>query len=262
MGRNPKDSTNVLVRLRKALAKFPGSGGTFTRKKLADRAGISASTIREIETGGFALTEEMAIKIAHATQVSPRSLLLGEDPLRDWHGHEFSKESKRLPEDPWWWREDQEAREQVFAAALATAREKKAVPLFYFMFDRSMAATIKALRADTVFEEKLTDRLPEFDLYRLIEFRPKNKRLAERWDEFEYQLMKEFSRRLEQDEIDNPGYWQNVDTASVDHQHRLLEIQRQAREEVSRRWREETAKAEIIKPLSGKRPRSPGRLGD
>jgi hypothetical protein len=269
VGRATKNPDHVLVRLRAALST-PGVE-TFTREKLAHLARISASTIREIETGGFQLTEDMAIKIGFATGADPQSLLVGN--LLDFRKQPFSKETQKLREPYPWPEELRESMRQLLSAAFDASQENKITLLFAFTFETWLSATLKTLRLEDAFSEKLSERIASLDPA-LIDpvFRPKEGPSADTWAQFEAEVQKEWIDLCSQARAESPNYWFRFDTLKFspsptvadkaliqDCQKRIDSLRKDALEVVARRWKEVAPKAAAPKPVSGKRPRSPGR---
>jgi hypothetical protein len=85
MGRPLKNANHPLARLR---AQLSTKSHQVTRAELAKWTLIPEPTLKDIELGKFQLSDEIALKIAAGTGVSPTSLLEGEDPLRSWEGGE------------------------------------------------------------------------------------------------------------------------------------------------------------------------------
>src|SRR6476646_1724841 len=81
MPRNAKNPNNPITRLREALST-PNS--TVTRKLFCERYGFPLDSITALERGSYRLNRETAQRIASATGVSFRSLLLNQEPLRAW----------------------------------------------------------------------------------------------------------------------------------------------------------------------------------
>src|SRR5262245_49254688 len=90
MGRPPKNPNHPVTRLRRQIST---PANPVTREILAERAGVSAPTLRDIETGKFQLTEAVAERIMLATGVSIQSLLRGEEPLKDIFDEKLSPQS-------------------------------------------------------------------------------------------------------------------------------------------------------------------------
>jgi transcriptional regulator with XRE-family HTH domain len=284
MGRPTKDANHPLVRLRRVLST---PSDEVTRKDLAKRTGIPETSLRDIETGRYKITPEVATTIAYATGVDPRSLLAGDDPLLDHRGQPLSKDTPGAPRYYWWLRETQEVRRQLFSALLDAAEEKKIVSLIHFNFENWLEAMIKAFGLEDLFAEKLMERLTLFDPYLVPhKFRPKNKDQDREWWDFDLQILKEFMSILddhkiypqlwggawaERDALALRGTWANPfstlppDTTKAEQlawfkdEQKLTELYTQARERAARKLKEGAAKPATIKPLSGKRPRSPGR---
>src|ERR1700730_18445335 len=274
MGRPPKDANHPLVRLRRLLST---PSDEVTRKDLAKRTGIPETSLRDIETGRYKLTPDVAAKISAATGVDPRSLLAGDDPLLahvqkvglNFRQEPFSKDTppgrERQPEH-------REVIEELFLAVLDAAEQKKIDHPIYFSFQNWLSSTIHAFGLEDLFAEKLTERFAFFNPWFVpFEFRPKDKRLAKEWDDFDHQVMKEYGDLLQQDEIENPlsweqrglaGYSPNATEADkiarIKYEEKQSKIYSQAVKQAARKWKEGAMKAATSKPLSGKRQRSPG----
>jgi transcriptional regulator with XRE-family HTH domain len=258
MGRPLKNAEHPIARLRRQLSTL---NHQVTRQELARRTGIPEPSIRDLETGRYKLTRDVAVRIAYATGVDPRSLLAGDDPLLDFRRQPFSKDSPRLPESLLWRPETQEVREQLFLAAWDAAREKNLSLLLAFGFEDWLLATFKALGLEALLIEKLTDRLHLFDPGLVPdEFCPKNNRFAKRWDTLAKEIEEECSRIVRQDMVENPDYYKRVGPQPLSEEflNKMNDFRVEARRRLRQR-KEEEAKALKPKPLSEKRPRSPSR---
>lgn len=205
MGRPPKNANHPLVRLRRKLSEW--SPHQVTRKDLAKRTGIPEASLRDIETGRYKLTYEVATKISFATRVDPRSLLAGDDPLLDLLRQPLSKDSLEWSQYPGSPKEYREAREQLLGALLDTAEEKKIVRLVYLSFENWLTTTIESFGLDELLTRKLMDRFPSFDPdFVPDEFLPENQRFRDEWLNLEHQINREYIRLLDQYEADNPAH--------------------------------------------------------
>lgn len=259
MGRPPKDATHPLVRLRELLST---EDHQVTRKDLAKRTGIPETSLRDIETGRYKLTPDVAAKISAATGVDPQSLLNGDDPLLahfqkvglHWRQEPFSKDTPIGRElRP----EHREVIEQLFLAVLNAAEEKKIDSPIYFSFYNWLSSTILAFGLEDLFAEKLTERLTFFDpRFVSFKFRPKDKRLAKVWDDFDCQIRKEFGDLLQQDEIENPTSWEQRGLAGyssnateadkiarLKYEEKQSKIHSQAVKQAARKWKEGAMKS-------------------
>jgi hypothetical protein len=205
MGRPPKNANHPLVRLRRKLSEW--SPHQVTRKVLAKRTGIPEASLRDIETGRYKLTYEVATKISFATKVDPRSLLAGDDPVLDLLRQPLSKDSLEWSQYPRSPKEYREARERLLCALLDSAEEKKIVRLVYLSFENWLTTTIEAFGLDDLLARKLIDRFPAFEPdFVPDEFLPKNKRLRDEWLNLEWQIKIEYIRLLDQYVTDNPAH--------------------------------------------------------
>ena len=183
MGRPTRNPTHILARLRNQLST---DAHQVTRKELAKIAGIPQTSLRDIELGKFKMTEEVATRLSYATGVNPRSLLAGEDPLLDFGGQPLTNESYRLPEVIWARPEHREMEEQLFASVMDAAREKKIAKVISFSFETWILKTIQSFGLESLFAEKLTEKLLLFDPSLVpFEFRPKDKRALKAWEDLE-----------------------------------------------------------------------------
>jgi transcriptional regulator with XRE-family HTH domain len=185
MGRPTKNASHVLVRLRKAIST---DELTVTREILGERVGISASTIRDIETGRFRLTEAIAQRIMLATGVSTRSLLNGEDPLKDYSGRILTAESA-MPMELYY--QEEVSLNAMVQAALAAAKKKKRSAIFKELFWEWLPQAIAAIGATAAMKALLNRNLGVFDPSYVPEaFQPKNPKMKARWDKVRFQLVK------------------------------------------------------------------------
>jgi DNA-binding XRE family transcriptional regulator len=257
MGRPPKNADHPLVRLR-ALLSTPND--QVTRKDLAKRTGIPEPSLKDIETGKYKMTPEVASIIAYTTGVHPQSLLLGSRPLVDQRGQPFSKDSHKALEVPAWSQEYREAMEQLFSAALDAARGKNFALLFSFLFEAWLSSTIQRFGLGALFAEKLTARLPLFDpLHIPSQFHPDIAPFAGQWKRFEEQIRNECLSASRSG--NRPPEWKSVmvllshpavGRIFPDHMDEINKIRTEARN----RLRGREAKAAPPKPGSRKKRRS------
>jgi transcriptional regulator with XRE-family HTH domain len=188
MGRLSKNPENPITRLRAALSTPIRQ---MTRADLAKKAGIPEPSLKDIETGKYKLTDDVAMRIAFATGVAPRSLLNGADPLLDFQGQPFSIKSSKmdyLAELPLF----QGAQRHLCEAAWETALQKRIGLLVSFSFDRWLISTIETFGLEKAFAENLNKRLGLFDPKEIAsEFRPRNRQMAQEWKSFEEEITKE-----------------------------------------------------------------------
>lgn len=270
MGRPTKNVGHPVVRLRIELSK--DSAHQVTRKDLAKRTGVPASSLKDIETGRYKMTPEVADQIAHAvTGLSARSLLAGDNPLLDLWGKRFTKDSPGWPEELWG-QEDQEVRQQLFSAIWDVARKKKRSRSIAFIFEAWLLKTFQAYGMEELLIEELTDRLPFFDPALVSEeFRPKIERLAKKWERVSERIQEEYVRVERQDRLNNPEYYKRPEQTESwetltktesgrafirDFVLRTKSFRAEARKRVAQQMQEEATKTRTFKPLSGKRPRS------
>jgi transcriptional regulator with XRE-family HTH domain len=186
MGRPPKNADNVLVRLRRAIST---PTNVVTRKRLAERVGLSVSTIREIETGGFKLTPAVAQRIMLVTGVSTRSLLNGEDPLKDCSGRILTPESA-VEEMSNLYYEAEISLFSMLEAALKAAKEKGRSSVFYQLFKEWLPQAVAAIGATSTMKTVLNRNLGIFDPFYVPEaFQPKDAKMKARWDEVRTRLI-------------------------------------------------------------------------
>jgi hypothetical protein len=162
-----------------------------TRGDLAKKTGIPEPSLKDLEIGKYKLSGDVAVKIALATAVHPKSLLNNSDPLLDLYGRPFSRNSPKvnyLAELPLF----KGARRQLFEALWEVALDKRIGLLVSFSFEQWLLATVKTFGLETVLAEKLTDRLGNFDPAEIpAEFRPKSRKMAEEWEKFEEEIIRE-----------------------------------------------------------------------
>jgi len=133
-----------------------------TRKRLAEWVGLSASTIREIETGRFKLTPAVAQRIMLMTGVSARSLLNRDDPLKDCLGRPLTPESAvKVMSDLYYQREI--SLFSMLEAALKAAKEKRRANVFYELFSEWLPQAVAAIGATSTMKTVLNRNLGIFD---------------------------------------------------------------------------------------------------
>jgi plasmid maintenance system antidote protein VapI len=188
MGRPPKNEDHVLVRLRRALST---PNDLVTRKKLAARIGVSPSTIREIETGKFRLTEGLALRLMIATGVSTKSLINAEDPLKDLLGKNFTRNSGLEEALGRIAVEQQLAIYKLMGAALRATEKMKRGQVFYQMFNEWLPQALERIGAIRSMKETLNLNLGIFDPQHVpAAFWPTQPRMKRRWDEARQELTK------------------------------------------------------------------------
>jgi plasmid maintenance system antidote protein VapI len=163
MGRPSKNPNHPLTRLRRTLST---PNHEMTRKDLSKRAGIPEASIKDIETGVYKMTPEVAMRVSLATGVDPQSLMRGDDHLLDVAGLPFTRVSKKQVLG--WSEELTESIFLLFQTILSAAKEKIAIRQFHFLFDAWISQVVPALgMAKEVFEQlnKIGDRLdPDFSI--------------------------------------------------------------------------------------------------
>jgi transcriptional regulator with XRE-family HTH domain len=180
MGRTPKNQDHVLVRLRRAIST---PSEVITRKKLAQRIGVSASTIRDIETDKFGLTEAIASRLMTATMVNKRSLLNGDDPLKDITGKDLGPNSNRegsRRNDPY----HEFGIFKLMETALRAADKMKRSEVFYELFNEWLPAALEAINATDSMKKILESELGKFDPgYVPDQLWPTQPKMKRRWKE-------------------------------------------------------------------------------
>jgi hypothetical protein len=138
-----------------------------TRKDLSKRTGIPEASIKDIETGVYKMTPEVAMRVSLGTGVDPESLMRGDEQLWDVWGLPFTRASKK-PQTLGWSEELTESISLLFEAILTAAKEKNAIRQFHFLFDAWISEIVPALGiSKEVFEQlkKIGDRLdPDFSV--------------------------------------------------------------------------------------------------
>jgi hypothetical protein len=149
---------------------------------LAQRCGVPAPTIRDIETGKIKrLSESIAQKIMLATGVSTQSLLRGDDPLKDILGRELSAESRADVISEVYYMEEM-SMVDMLGAAIKAAKEKKRSTVFYQLFSEWLPQAISAIDATPEMKKVLNRSLGLFDTYYVPEaFQPTDPKMKKRW---------------------------------------------------------------------------------
>jgi transcriptional regulator with XRE-family HTH domain len=191
MGRPPKNPTNVLVRLRGSLST---DGQTVTRKLLAERVGVSPSTIREIENDRFQLTEEVAQKMFRGTGVDPASLLRGDNPLLDVFKKPVGPDSKKMASN--FWIPDYGETDEFLLSALLRAAEKRGTALSVSTgFFGWLEKTARFFGLVALVSQELTENLESFNMSLVPDcFRPKDPKSERIWAHFKQELSREHKR--------------------------------------------------------------------
>jgi hypothetical protein len=162
MGRPPKNPNHSLTRLRRILST---PNHEVTRRDLAKRTGIPEASTKDIETGVYKMTPEVAMRVSLATGVDPESLMRGDDQLWDVAGLPFTKASKKPGP-----RSEELAASisLLFGAVLTAAKEKDVLRQFHFLLESWLSKTVEELGiSKQLFEQlhKIGDRLdPDFSV--------------------------------------------------------------------------------------------------
>jgi transcriptional regulator with XRE-family HTH domain len=119
--RRPINPDNPVTKLRAAFSE--PNCPQLSRPVFAKRFGFSFATIKDLEQGKFALTKDMAQRIATVTGVDLGSLLANETPLLAWNGEPLNYKTK-LPQGAI---DDKDVARAVFLvrALIEAAREAK-----------------------------------------------------------------------------------------------------------------------------------------
>jgi hypothetical protein len=162
---------------------------------LAERAGVSDSTLRQIEIGGFGLTEAVARRIMLSTGVSMQSLLKGEDPLKGVGGGNLSHESASHMISELYYQQEISMFDML-GAALKAAKEKKRSTILYQLFTEWLPQAVDAIGATSGVKKVLNRRLGLFDTSYVPEaFQPTDPKIKKRWKESQNELFKAMLER-------------------------------------------------------------------
>jgi DNA-binding XRE family transcriptional regulator len=240
MGRPSAHPNHPLVRLRATLSE--NSPIQVTRAVLAKRVGIPEPSLKDMEAGKYKMTFEVACRIAFATGVQPWSLFNGDNPLLDFSGRPFSKESGHI--DCFLSPMEQETAKQLLEAMLEAAAEKRIAMLVMSSLNQWMLETIYTFNMQSLVSDKLTGRLGLFDPQYIpdpLRPDPKKKQAdAQKWEVIEKEI-----DRVQRDLLDGgpvpttSAEWLNLQFASreiviKDVRRRYLEAVNQPAEKQSR----------------------------
>jgi transcriptional regulator with XRE-family HTH domain len=191
MGRPPKNPGHVLVRLREAISRQDKID--VTRKMLAERSGVSSSTLRQIEIGGLRLTDAVAEKLFRGTGVSPESLLRNDDPLLDPYGVPLDPDSLNVAK-LLWVPEFIETHAAVLVALFHAAEKRGQAMSVSMEFSSWLEKTARLFGLDALVRQQLAERgkmdvfysgcLPE-------SLRPRDPESKRRWEEFKTRMTEE-----------------------------------------------------------------------
>jgi transcriptional regulator with XRE-family HTH domain len=167
MARPPKDPNHPLVRLR-AILSTPATkrvpANEMSRERFAKKTGIPEPSLKDIETGRYEMTPDVAYKISFTTGVDPQSLLRGDDPLLDFTGQRYSKASSRL-DDVLSIRALEDSNLELLRAAWETASEKKMATLFTYMLGEWLRQTFLNLGLGSTYAKAIKRRLEKLNQY-------------------------------------------------------------------------------------------------
>jgi transcriptional regulator with XRE-family HTH domain len=185
----------VLVRLRKQI-KMPAE--TVTRKMLAERSGVSSSTLRQIEIGALRLTSAVAQKIFRGTGVSPDSLMRGDDPLLDPYGVPLGPNSFNIAKHLWV-SESIETNSALLVALFHAAEKRSQALAVSLEFYSWIEKVSRLFGLDALIRQQLADRGKMDVLF--VPFipdglRPKDPESKRRWKGFQAKQKKELEAKL------------------------------------------------------------------
>jgi DNA-binding XRE family transcriptional regulator len=206
MPRRAQNPHHPLTRLRRQLST---PDHVVTREELSQRTGVPLGSIKALESGRYALTTELALKISLGVPVNPYDLFRNADTLRDHSGKEVSPASKMIEvlKAPYLSEKSGFQTDQFVAKTIFEAAEKKLVAMqFRFLFREALAETAKLLGLESVVAEDLSKHLGEFDPVTIPrQFHPTGGEPAARWKAFERQVMTEYSRIWTERNDQDPG---------------------------------------------------------
>jgi transcriptional regulator with XRE-family HTH domain len=158
MARPPKDPNHPLVRLR-AILSTPATkrvpANEMSRERFAKKTGIPEPSLKDIETGRYKMTPDVAYKISFATGVDPKSLLRGDDPLLDFTGQPYSKASPKTDDAISSSVELGATNHLLLVYAWEVAKEKKIANLFHYMFDTWLHETFSNLGLQSAYDKEV-----------------------------------------------------------------------------------------------------------
>jgi transcriptional regulator with XRE-family HTH domain len=223
MGRHPNNENHVLVRLRRQIST---PDQMVTREILARRINVSPSTIRDIETGKFEISEKMAQRLMNVTGVSIESLQKGEDPLENVAGQPLDPVISPLlvagPINPW---QGHAVYSMIEAAMLAINKVKRG-PLFYELFKEFLVEVLEAAKATSVMKTILNRNLGSFDPREVPDaLKPTGAEMAQRWEETRKELQRMVFEESEAliAAAKQRGEKDPVTTAHIDAYHNILD---------------------------------------
>jgi hypothetical protein len=198
MPRRPQNPSHPLARLRRQLST---PDHAFSREDLSAKAKIPLGSVKAIESGKYALTNELISKISLATGVNPYDLARGgaDRPLRDLTGRPLSPDSKRLEEliAPYLSEKPGFKTDQFVLKTIFEAAETKFVSRqFRFLLHEALAEMVELLGLAPAVAEELSRSEGEFDPTQVPgSLRPTQGPAVKRWEMHERQL------RIEEDRI-------------------------------------------------------------
>jgi transcriptional regulator with XRE-family HTH domain len=167
-----------------------------TRQELSKKTGIPERSLQDIEADKYNLSPDVAVRIAMATKVSAKSLMDGENPLKDDLGRTLSASSGKVREgileiiETLQCEAQIRARKELFEAVLEAALEKDRVSLFVYSFDQLLIKAVRSMGLENALSEKLTERmrLALVDPMHLLPFKPKNRKLDTQWTSYSEEI--------------------------------------------------------------------------
>jgi len=207
MPRAAQNPYHPLTRLRRQLST---PGHTVTREELAKRTGIPLGSIKSIESGKYALTNHLALKISLAVPVNPYDLFKGREPLRDFTGRPLSAQSVSLEVirnglgfEPLGAQTPLFVAETIFEAA-----KQKAVSIqFRFLFYEALVEAVELLGLQPLVAQALSGALGDFDPAQVPEpLCPLEGEAAKRWERFVLRVRQERERLWIQRQDQEPAF--------------------------------------------------------
>src|SRR4029077_10736791 len=130
------------------------------------RTGVPLGSIKALESGKYALTQQIALRIGFGVPVNPIDLFKGADPLRDFTGRPLSAGSKMLEElrAPYLPERSGFQTDQFVAKTIFEAAEKQLVAIqFRFLFHEALVETAELLGLTALVAEELSKHEGELD---------------------------------------------------------------------------------------------------